>query len=175
MKTLQEIKQFYESELLADLTALDQKRRKVLQKLTYVGITLLCMVGIIVFIVLRNPHAYRGIIIVPVVLSLIIAAIAYFFIGKGYITEFKVLVIDRIVHFIDEQLLFHTVYCRLICFAIIDHIIDHSHELITCFSSLVAVIIPEPGCYQDIGMVLDFLKINLFDNFSGFCFHFPSC
>ena len=50
MKTLQEMQQFYETELLADLKVLEQKRRKISQKLTFVDIALLCMVGIIVFI-----------------------------------------------------------------------------------------------------------------------------
>ena len=67
MKTLQEIKQFYESELLADLKLLEQKRRKVLQKLTYVGIVLLCMVGITAFFVLRNPDTDRDILKLVVV------------------------------------------------------------------------------------------------------------
>jgi len=104
MNTLEDLKHFYDTDLSADLKVLEQKRKKVLRKLTFVGVVLLCMVGVVVFIVLMNPHIDRGIIIVPVVLSLIIAAVAYFFIGKGYISEFKILVIAKIIHFIDENL-----------------------------------------------------------------------
>ena len=84
MKTLEDFNYFYVTDLSADLKVLEQKRRKVLKKLTFVGAVLLCMVGVVVFIVLMNPHIDRGIIIVPVVLSLIVVAVAYFFIGKGY-------------------------------------------------------------------------------------------
>ena len=104
MKTLQEIKQFYESELLADLKLLEQKRLKVSKKLTFVGTALLCMVGISAFFVLRNPNTDRNIIIVPIVISIIIGFMACKFISKDYIVEFKILVIDRIIHFIDENL-----------------------------------------------------------------------
>ena len=104
MKTLQEIKQFHESELLADLKLLEQKRLKVSKKLTFVGIALLCMVGISAFFVLRNPDIDLGVIIVPIVISIIIGFLACKFISKDYIIEFKILVIDRIVHFIDENL-----------------------------------------------------------------------
>ena len=53
---------------------------------------------------LVNPHIDRGVIIVPIVVSIIIGVLACNFISKGYIIDFKILVIDRIVHFVDKNL-----------------------------------------------------------------------
>lgn len=104
MKTLEDLKRFYDTYLSADLKVLEQKRRKVARRLTFVGITLLCIVGIIAFLVLRSPDINRGVIIVPIVISMIIGPLACKFISKSYIMEFKILVIDRIVHFLDKNL-----------------------------------------------------------------------
>ena len=68
MKTLQEIKQFYETELLADLKVLEQKRRGILQKFIFVGIAILFIAGLSVVIFLGNPNIGPGIIFVPVVI-----------------------------------------------------------------------------------------------------------
>lgn len=104
MKTLQEVKQFYETELLVDLKVLEQKRRKVLQKLIYVGIVLLVGIGISVIFTMRSTDTGPIFIIVSIVISIIIGSAACKFISKGYITEFKILIIDRIVHFINKNL-----------------------------------------------------------------------
>jgi len=111
MKTLEDLRHFYLTDLSADLKVLEKKRRNVLQKLTSVGITLLCLVGVVVIIMLLNPHIDRGFIMVPIVISIIIGALACKFISKDYITEFKGIVIERIVHFIDKDLNYnHTGY-----------------------------------------------------------------
>jgi hypothetical protein len=110
MKTLSELKQFYQTRLLADLSDLEHKRRKVLQKLTFVGIVILCIVAPSVFvtIILRmEPHILLG----SIVLSVLIAVGAYKSISKDYIAEFKILIIDRIVRFIDENLSYYRMGC----------------------------------------------------------------
>jgi hypothetical protein len=103
MKTLSELKQFYQTQLLADLKALELKRRKVLRKRMYVNTVILCIVAAAVFATINfgmPPH----IIFISIVLSVLLAAGAYKFIGRDYVAEFKILVIDRIVRFIDENL-----------------------------------------------------------------------
>jgi len=110
MKTLSELKHFYQTRLLADLKALEHKRRNVLRKCMYVNTVILCIVAAAVFVTINfgmPPH----IIFISIVLSVILAAGAYRFIGKDYIAEFKILIIDRIVHFIDENLTYDRNSC----------------------------------------------------------------
>jgi len=110
MKTLSELKHFYQTQLLADLKALELKRRKVLQKRMYVNTVILCIVAAAVFVTIKfgmPPH----IIFISIVLSVILAVGAYRFIGKDYIAEFKILIIDRIVRFIDENLTYDRMAC----------------------------------------------------------------
>jgi len=103
MRTLQEIKSFWETDLLADIEALEQKRKKVLRKLTFVGIAMFCLVAVSFFILVLSGADF-GIIMFPVVLSIIVGAFTFKFISRDYISEFKILVIDRIIRFIDDNL-----------------------------------------------------------------------
>ena len=103
MKTLSELKQFYQTRLLPDLRDLEHKRRNVLRKRMYVNTVILCIVGTAVFLTIHF-RMDPGILLGSVVLSVILAVGAYRFIGKDYIAEFKILIIDRIVRFIDENL-----------------------------------------------------------------------
>jgi len=103
MKTLSELKQFYETELWADLKVLEQKRKNILQKLSLVGIVLLCIVGISLFALTRSTISF-GFFMIPIALSILIGLAAYKFISTDYISMFKILIIDRIVHFIDKDL-----------------------------------------------------------------------
>ncbi len=110
MKTLSELKQFYQTRLLADLRTLERKRRKVLQKLTFVGIVILCIVAPTVFVTIHF-RMEPGILLGSIVLSVLIAVGAYKTISKDYIAEFKILIIDRIVSFIDENLSYNRMGC----------------------------------------------------------------
>jgi len=110
MKTLSELKQFYQAQLLADLKALEHKRRKVLRKRMYVNTVILCIVAAAVFVTI-NFRMHPHIIFISIVLSVILAVGAYRLIGKDYIAEFKILIIDRIVHFIDENLTYDRSGC----------------------------------------------------------------
>lgn len=104
MKTLREMRQFYETQLLADLKVLERKRRKVLRKLIITGAVLISMVAAVALLVLMNPQIGPSAIVISVMASLAIACFVHRFIGKDYIVEFKILVIDRIVRFLDNNL-----------------------------------------------------------------------
>jgi len=104
MKTLEDLMNFYQTDLSTDLMALEQKRLKIVRKLISVGITPLCVIGIAVFYLLRTPYSDPIIIIVAIVLSVMITVFAYSYLSKDYISEFKILIIDRIVHFVDKDL-----------------------------------------------------------------------
>jgi len=104
VKTLEDLRDFYNTTLLADLQNLEQKRKKLVQKLIYLIITIVCVVGICFFLWLRNFNTSIAVIFVPLVLCSIIGGFLCKLFTRGYVAQFKSLVIQRIVHFIDENL-----------------------------------------------------------------------
>ncbi len=99
MKTLEDLRDFYNTTLLADLQNLEQERKKIVFKLTCVIVTILCILGVC-FLFWRVNFA----LFIPAVLCLIIGVVLCKFLTRGYVAKFKSLVIERIVHFIDENL-----------------------------------------------------------------------
>jgi len=104
MKTLDDLRQFYNTTLSADLNALEARRKALVQKLTYVGAAV-AILGAIGFLLM----AQSGVPFFPGILfPLIIGAVLFVFIAsllsKGYVREFKGTIIQKIVRFIDENL-----------------------------------------------------------------------
>ena len=70
MRTQEELKRFYQTDLLADLKILELKRKKVLKKYISVGVVILCVLGVSSFFVIANSFTEPLIVIVPVVISM---------------------------------------------------------------------------------------------------------
>ncbi|MEE8553635.1 MAG: DUF3137 domain-containing protein [Desulfobacterales bacterium] len=104
MKTLEDLRDFYNTTLLADLQNLEQERKKIAFKLTCVIVTILCILGVCFLIWKTNANAIFAALFIPAVLCLIIGVVLCKFLTRGYVAKFKSLVIERIVHFIDENL-----------------------------------------------------------------------
>jgi len=104
VKTLEELREFYNSTLLADLEGLEQERKKIIQKLTYLIVVIVCVVGICFFFWVGSSKTNPLVIFIPLVLCLIIGGFLCKLLMRGYVAQFKSLVIERIVHFIDENL-----------------------------------------------------------------------
>lgn len=104
MKTLEDLKHFYDTDLSADLKVLEQKRRKVLQTLICVGIALAGGIGISAIFLLRRIDVDFGFIIVPVIPSILIGFVAFNFISRHYIHDFKIYIMAKIVRFIESNL-----------------------------------------------------------------------
>ena len=60
MKTLVELKQFYEAELLSILEILEQKRKKILRKIIILGIVLLSILLAVVERLEQNFERKKG-------------------------------------------------------------------------------------------------------------------
>ncbi len=104
MKTLEDLREFYNTTLLADLEVLERQRKDVVRKFGYVGIVVLC-VAIVGVLFLGSSMAGQPLVILfPIVLSAIIGGVICYFLSKGYVTEFKSVVMRKIIHFIDEGL-----------------------------------------------------------------------
>lgn len=112
MKTLEDLKQFYNTTLICDLEGLERQRRKIVQKVTYViaGAVCVAVIGFF-FFAMQSFHAAFPAIIISLVLCLIIGGVLYKILTRSYVAEFKSLVIERIVHFIDENLTYSPKSC----------------------------------------------------------------
>jgi hypothetical protein len=102
MKTIEELKNFYNETLSADLQALEQQRKAILQKIAIVGI-ILAIVLFVVLIIAAQSGAF------PVIIFIFFAAIIIFGIiawalSRDYVTNFKSNIIGQIVKFIDPNL-----------------------------------------------------------------------
>ena len=110
MKTIDDLKQFYDTTLMPDLRVLEQQRRDIARKVMIVIIVMIVVIGLsgVAFVSMAN---IGGGVIIPVALCLIIGGGVCKFLTRGYVTDFKSLVIGRIVHFIDENLSYEPKRC----------------------------------------------------------------
>ncbi len=111
MKTIDDLKQFYDATLTPDLRVLEQQRRGIVRKIMIV-ISVALGLGGIAFVLMMNSLRQIGpAVIIPVVLCLLIGGGVCKFLTRGYVTDFKSLVIERIVHFIDDNLSYEPKRC----------------------------------------------------------------
>lgn len=111
MKTLEELQQFYESELLDDLNELEQQRLAVVKKVvTTMVIVGAVAVGILLLLLPTIRHSPM-IILFPLVIGgiIITGCIKYF--SRGYVSDFKHRVIEAIICFIDDALEYRPTDC----------------------------------------------------------------
>lgn len=107
MKTLEELKEYYNSELMTDLKELEAVRLANVRKMAQmIGPTLL--VGLFLVYLMRGMEdapAFVGF------LTLVVAGIMYAAIIRGYVSDFKGRIIDKIVKFIDGGLSYRPTSC----------------------------------------------------------------
>ncbi|MBP9854014.1 MAG: DUF3137 domain-containing protein [Candidatus Omnitrophica bacterium] len=104
MKTLQELKDFYDTILLPDLQSLENIRLRNLKKMV-AWIVPILIGSFLLVILLRDGGDVAGFIIF---FAFIISGMIIAYITKGYITDFKQTIIEKIVHFIDADLSYQT-------------------------------------------------------------------
>lgn len=100
MKTIEELKQFYDSSLISDLQVLEAERKKVATKA--IILNLFCGISLGISIILFSIISFFAFI--PLFISVILWSIIYNKITKSYVSDFKTSVIGRIIKFIDENL-----------------------------------------------------------------------
>jgi hypothetical protein len=104
MKTLDDFSQFYNTELSADLNALEAGRKAIVQKLTYVGAAVAVLVAIGLFIMAQSGVPFSPGILFPLVTGAVLFVFIASLLSKGYVREFKGTIIKKIVGFIDDNL-----------------------------------------------------------------------
>ena len=106
MKTLAELKNFYESSLLPELNILEVQRLKVQNKVLLAGFIIIPL-GILIAFLIKNTDMVFFIVIISGVAVAFISS----FIAKDYKKNFKKGIIESIVRFIDENLSYQRTSC----------------------------------------------------------------
>ena len=104
MKTLEDLKEFYETTLINDLRPLEARRKSLVNKFLIVGAFILggIVIGFVVIAAAGPPTPV--IFFVPAVLGLILGVIIFSLMSKGYVQEFKGTIIGKLVNFLDANL-----------------------------------------------------------------------
>jgi hypothetical protein len=104
MKTLEQFHGFFESDLKPILTELEAQRKRVLHSFGYLVLVIVGIVGIGLLIITANPRVGPGMLLIPLVIAIIVAAIVTPFLSRGYIQRFKTEVLARMARFLDPSL-----------------------------------------------------------------------
>ncbi len=111
MKTLEDLRNFYETALMPDLKVLDQQRRSIVRKITCVIIITILIGCVGFFLAAAYLHSTRPAVALPFALCLLIAALICRLLTQTYVMDFKSVVIERIVRFIDPNLTYSPHNC----------------------------------------------------------------
>jgi len=99
LKTLEELRQYYHDVLLPDLTVLEAQRKKVLRKIIIAGAVIVPIC--IVFSVFLKNVAH-----IIIIFSGFLWAVFVAFFAREYVSHFKTNIIEKIVKFIGESLVY---------------------------------------------------------------------
>ena len=111
MKTLDDLKQFYDTTLMPDLQAFEQQRRGIVRRITIVIIVALGLGGAGFLLMMSSMGQVGPAVAIPVILCLLLGGGVCAVLTRSYVTSFKSIVIDKIVHFIDENLSYEPKRC----------------------------------------------------------------
>ncbi len=106
MKTLEELKEFYNTELLKDLQQMDQQRKQVIRNAMIAG-GVIIVLGLIALAVVASQGGPPQIVFFFLIGGLIVASIVCTFICKGYKSEFKQRIISKVIGFLEPGLSYH--------------------------------------------------------------------
>lgn len=111
MKTLAELESFYKTNLLPELLDLEKIRKKLLKKYFKIVFVVLSIAVALAFVLISSLKQiiedFLGTMFVLSLITAIILAVIFFLISRGYTKDFKILIIDQIVRFIDKNLIYY--------------------------------------------------------------------
>ncbi len=104
MKTIDELRKFYDTALLDDLKVLESRRKKVLGNIGIAG-AVIGVIAVVVIIALVSatggaPPAF----IAPIIIGGVLWGGISYLLSRGYVRQFKGKINQRLVHFIDSNL-----------------------------------------------------------------------
>lgn len=110
MKTLDELRVFYNTELLAELNQFEAKRRQVMQNSVIVfAVLLVCglLIGGAIVTCTGNPVM----LLLPLIIGIALGAAVFGFLNRDYKAEFKQRIISRLIRFVEPQLTYQPQQC----------------------------------------------------------------
>lgn len=107
MRALNDLQEFYLKTLRPDLQVLEDRRKKIVGKLTMIGIPILLIIVATAFFLYVNRGEIQ-LTLIPGIPGIIIIAVTYHVLTKSYKSDFKSQIISRLVHFIDESLTYQS-------------------------------------------------------------------
>ncbi|RKY37013.1 MAG: Galanin [Candidatus Omnitrophota bacterium] len=97
MKTLAELKKYYQSDLLPDLEVLEQQRKKIINNLSKTAVPVI-LIALVLMLLFRNAVVFIAIF------SVVGLGIAYNYLIRDYVFNFKREIIKKIIKSIDAGL-----------------------------------------------------------------------
>lgn len=111
MKTLEELRTFYDNELSVDLRQLEAKRKRVIRN-TLIAMGVIAVLGLVgMSIVAAQSGGEPVYLIFPVIGCVIAGVIAFAVIGRGYKAEFKQRIISKVIRFLEPGLEYNPKGC----------------------------------------------------------------
>jgi hypothetical protein len=110
MKTIEELKTFYETELLSDLRQLEGRRKQAMQS-SMIAFAAILIVGLIAGMIILANGGPAPLLIIPVVLAVIVGCGVFGLMSSGYKSEFKNRVIAPLIRFIAPGLEYRPEQC----------------------------------------------------------------
>ena len=103
MKTIDDLREFYNTTLVPDLQVLEKERKKIVNKLLISGIIIAAVALVIIAVLFRSVET-PPLFMFTLFIGGGIWAVIYYLSTRDYVTEFKSKVIQRLVTFVDENL-----------------------------------------------------------------------
>ena len=98
-----ELKKLFVEKLLPDLRILEQKRKALVVKTLTIGFAAV-FAGLFFFSIIASSGHIGGAIVIPVIIIAAVGGFTYFYLYREFTSTFKMVVIERLVKFIDENL-----------------------------------------------------------------------
>ena len=103
VKSMQEFKAFYESELMPVLQSFESRRKRILKTVSITALVVAVVAAVVILSVseLRQNPVGMGVV---GVIGLVLVGVVGFLISRGFVHDFKVAVIGEIVKYVDSSL-----------------------------------------------------------------------
>jgi len=102
---------FYSRHLMPDLRVLERRRKAIANRIIYIGIAAFGLAGVFILLFVGKVRDVVFCIMLPLMIAAGITAGFAWFISKGYRSNFKSLIIERIVKFVDDELQYDAKSC----------------------------------------------------------------
>jgi len=103
LKNLEELKAYYDRALLPELNVLETERKKVLEKIFMATLVMVAVWAVFIILALKLSDQFA---VFAAISGLVVWYAVFAFLTRGYVSNFKTGVIDKIVKFIDDKLVY---------------------------------------------------------------------